>query len=278
MSTFRSSLFNFDVRDPVQIVRQTTQLPQTPLDLKDIRVAVLAIGLLVSFPQMIQFRVEIVMLVTKSIIWPHFTFLWGPSTLWTPHHTYFVVNWWTFSCLHYHYRHHHDHDHHPYHDYRQQPQLPYSLSRRLTSFLGPARMKTIIIMNIEKFTVWFFITSTARRIVFWVFFLTKTSWDLTINKLSHSWQLGQASKYGDMGQMSILWVQSVLSIDIVTFSTRTYWCRVYWIWLFVPYWVFEKCVVDCIGRGAFHTHCTDWWFFHALGRWRKKLSLLICQL
>ena len=67
MSTFRSSLFNFDVRDPVQIVRQTTQLPQTPLDLKDIRVAVLAIGLLVSFPQMIQFRVEIVMLVTKSI-------------------------------------------------------------------------------------------------------------------------------------------------------------------------------------------------------------------
>ena len=61
-------LFNFDVRDPVQIVRQTTQLPQTPLDLKDIRVAVLAIGLLVSFPQMIQFRVEIVMLVTKSII------------------------------------------------------------------------------------------------------------------------------------------------------------------------------------------------------------------
>ena len=55
MSTFRSSLFNFDVRDPVQIVRQTTQLPQTPLDLKDIRVAVLAIGLLVSFPQMIQF-------------------------------------------------------------------------------------------------------------------------------------------------------------------------------------------------------------------------------
>ena len=67
MSTFRSSLFNFDVRDPVQTVRQTTQLPQTPLDLKDIRVAVLAIGLLVSFPQMIQFRVEIVMLVTKSI-------------------------------------------------------------------------------------------------------------------------------------------------------------------------------------------------------------------
>ena len=50
-------LFNFDVRDPVQIVRQTTQLPQTPLDLKDIRVAVLAIGLLVSFPQMIQFRI-----------------------------------------------------------------------------------------------------------------------------------------------------------------------------------------------------------------------------
>ena len=162
--------------------------------------------------------------------------------------------------------------------YRQQPQLPYSLSRRLTSFLGPARMKAIIIMNIEKFTVWFFITSTARRIVFWVFFLTKTSWDLTINKLSHSWQLGQSSKYGDMGQMSILWVQSVLSIDSVTFSTRTYWCRAYWIWLFVPYWVFEKCVVDCIGRGAFHTHCTDWWFFHALGRWRKKLSLLICQL
>ena len=81
------------------------------------------------------------------------------------------------------------------------------------------------------------------------FFLTKTSWDLTINKLSHSWQLGQASKYGDMGQMSILWVQSVLSIDSVTFSTRTYWCRAYWIWLFVPYWVFEKCVVDCIGRG-----------------------------
>ena len=61
-------LFNFDVRDPVQIVRQTTQLPQTPLDLKDIRVAVLAIGLLVSSPQMIQFRIEIVMLVTKSII------------------------------------------------------------------------------------------------------------------------------------------------------------------------------------------------------------------
>ena len=70
-----------------------------------------------------------------------------------------------------------------------------------------------------------------------------------MNKLSHSWQLGQSSKYGDMGQMSILWVQSVLSIDIVTFSTRTYCCRVYWIWLFVPYWVFERCVVDCIGRG-----------------------------
>ena len=66
---FAPPLFNFDVRDPVQIVRQTTQLPQqTPLDLKDIRVAVLAIGLLVSFPQSIQFRIVIVILVTKSII------------------------------------------------------------------------------------------------------------------------------------------------------------------------------------------------------------------
>ena len=118
MSTFRSSLFNFDVRDPVQIVRQTTQLPQTPLDLKDIRVAVLAIGLLVSFPQMIQFSIYRDRHVCDKVDQlTSFHFLGGPvHTVDSKTQLKFVL--WIdglFLFLHYHYRHHHDH--HPYHDY-----------------------------------------------------------------------------------------------------------------------------------------------------------------